>query len=83
MKAALVLLACLGLCACAVAPEWDDALDQQQSVAPIVGHQQYVTPLPEGAAFQNSMWDLHKYYGGGASSQIPQMFARPQPPFSY
>ena len=87
MKTPLVLLSCLGLCSCALAPE-SDSLDQDQyvtPVAPVVGHQQYVVPLPQGSAFQNSVWDVHRYYdiGGTSDSLVPRAFAPPQPPFSY
>ena len=84
VRTVLVLLACLGLCSCAFAPESDDFLDQQQYVAPIIGHQQYVTPAPPGAEFQNLAWGVaHRYIDSAGDSQIPNMFAPPQPPFSY
>ena len=87
MKTILVLLACLGLCSCALAPDSDspDELDYVAPVAPVVGHQQNVVPLPQGAAFQGSAWDVHRYYnmGGSSDSLIPRSFAPPQPPFSY
>lgn len=79
-----VLLTALGLCSCALAPESYDDFDTQY-VAPVVGHQQYVTPLPQASSFKGSMWDVRRYYDidGGGDSQIPRMFAAPQPPFSY
>jgi hypothetical protein len=85
VKTILVLLACLGLCSCAFAPESDsfDEQDYVAPVAPVVGHQQYVEPLPQGASFQNSAWDAHRYIGGTGNSFIPRAFAPPQPPFSY
>lgn len=87
MKITLLLLACLGLCSCAYVPESDDSFDQQQYVAPVAPvfpHQQFVTPLPQGAAFQGSVWDASPHLGGeGGGSPIPNMFAPPQPPFSY
>jgi hypothetical protein len=88
VKTILVLLTCLGLCSCAFAPE-SDSFDEQDyvaaPVAPVVGHQQYVVPLPQGASFQNSAWDVHRYYniGGSSDSFVPRAFAPPQPPFSY
>ena len=85
MRIALVLLSCLGLCSCAMAPEWDDSLDQYVApVAPVVGHQQYVTPVPAGSEFETLSWGVSSHYiEGGASSPIPKMFAPPPPPFSY
>lgn len=86
MRTALVLLSCLGLCSCALAPEWDDSFDQQYlaPVAPVVGHQQYATPVPPGSEFETLSWGISNHYiQGGASSPIPKMFAPPSPPFSY
>lgn len=83
MKLALALLTCLGLCACAYAPESYDSFDPQY-VAPIIGHQQYATPVPPGSAFQRLSWGVSdKYIDSGGDSPIPRMFAPPQPPFSY
>jgi hypothetical protein len=84
VRITLVLLACLGLCSCALAPDSDDLFYQPQYVAPIVGHQEYVTPLPPGAAFEGLASGVaERYIGSGPSSPIPRMFAPPQPPFSY
>ena len=82
MKIALALLACLGLCSCAFVPS-DEPFDLDY-VAPIVGHQQYATPVPAGSDFQKLSWGIADHYiGGGSASPIPKMFAPPQPPYSY
>lgn len=84
VRTTLALLACLGLCSCAFVPDSYDSLDSQQYVAPVMGHQQYVTPLPEDSALQDMAWDVaHRYIDSGGGSQIPNLFAAPQPPFSY
>lgn len=83
MRTTLVLLTCVGLCSCAFAPESYDSLDQQY-VAPVIGHQQYATPVLPGSAFQGlSRGVSEKYIDSRGDSQIPNMFAPPQPPFSY